>query len=145
PGQASRPRPAACARDGIRRHPSRRGLEHRAVHFQARRCGVRSLGRTSDRIDSSCRSFFIKGASADYMSRSPNMWSLYSAEAIFIAQTREIPTHNAYRAWGPGGGELGNPQEDPYQGRVDKWIRRNRLYDVCELDIERRTMTPHEP
>jgi hypothetical protein len=97
------------------------------------------------RIDSSCRSFFVKGASADYMARSPNMWSLYGVDAMFIALNREIPTLNGYSAWGPDGWELGNPQEDTYPERIDKWIRRNRLYDVCELDIEQRTMTPYTP
>lgn len=91
-------------------------------------------------IDPSCRSFFIKGASADYMSRSDNMWMLYGNDAMFIAALHSIPTLNGYSAWAPSGWELGNPQEETYPERVEKWIRRNGLTDVCAFDIERRTM-----
>jgi hypothetical protein len=93
-------------------------------------------------IDPSCKSFFIKGASADYMARSPHMWMLYGVDAMFIALNREIPTLNGYSAWAPDGWELANPQEDTYPARVGNWIRRKNLFDVCALDIERRTMTP---
>jgi hypothetical protein len=91
-------------------------------------------------IDPSCRSFFIKGASSDYMSRSDNMWMLYGNDAMFIAALHSIPTLNGYSAWAPSGWELGNPQEETYPERVEKWIRRNGLTDVCAFDIERRTM-----
>ena len=94
------------------------------------------------RIDPSCKSFFVKGASADYMARSPNMWMLYGVDAMFIALNREIPTLNGYSAWAPDGWELANPQEDTYPERVGNWIRQNNLFDVCALDIEQRTMTP---
>ena len=40
--------------------------------------------------DPSCRSFFIKGASADYMARSFHMWALYNLDAAFIALDRRI-------------------------------------------------------
>jgi hypothetical protein len=51
-----------------------------------------------------------------------------------------IPTLNGYSAWGPEGWQLTNPQEPTYPERVQEWIRRNSLRDVCELDIESRTM-----
>ena len=91
-------------------------------------------------IDPSCRSFFIKGASVDYMSRSPNMWMLYGIDSMFVAARHSIPTLNGYSAWGPMDWELGNPQEASYPDRVENWIRRNGLTDVCAFDIERRTM-----
>jgi len=94
-------------------------------------------------IDPSCRSFFIKGASADYMSRSPNMWMLYGIDSMFVATRHSIPTLNGYSAWTPTGWDLGNPQEGDYPERVDRWIRRNSLTNVCAFDIERRTMAPH--
>ena len=91
-------------------------------------------------IDPACRSFYIKGASPDYMSRSPNRWALYAGDSMFIALQQGLPTLNGYSAWGPQGWELANPQEPTYPGRVREWIQRNNLKDVCELDIESRTM-----
>ena len=41
------------------------------------------LGRM--RSTPSCSSFFIKGASARYMSRSGHMWGLYAMDSMFIA------------------------------------------------------------
>ena len=93
--------------------------------------------------DPSCRSFFIKGASAGYMSRSFHMWSLYNIDAAFIALERRIPTLNGYSAWAPEGWGLANPQEADYQQRVDRWIDSHRLGGVCALDIEDRTMRPY--
>ena len=91
-------------------------------------------------IDPACRSFYIKGASPDYMARSPNKWAVYAGDAMFIALKHGIPTLNGYSAWGPEGWQLTNPQEPTYPERVQEWIRRNSLKDVCELDIESRTM-----
>lgn len=96
-------------------------------------------------IDASCQSFFIKGASAEYMSRSNHMWTLYGVDSMFIALNHSIPTLNGYSAWSPEGWELANPQEPTYPGRVAKWIERHSLRDVCELDIEARTMKLHTP
>jgi hypothetical protein len=59
---------------------------------------------------------------------------------MFIALQQGLPTLNGYSAWGPQGWELANPQEPTYPGRVREWIQRNNLKDVCELDIESRTM-----
>ena len=93
-------------------------------------------------IDRSCASFFIKGASADYMSRTDNMWMLYANDAMFVAARTSIPTLNGYSAWVPEGWELGYPHEASYPERLRNWIRRNRLSGVCAFDIERRTMRP---
>ncbi|MFL6279217.1 MAG: hypothetical protein ACJ731_03840 [Vicinamibacterales bacterium] len=91
-------------------------------------------------IDPACRSFYIKRASEEYMSRSDNMWALYAGDAMFIALEHGLPTLNGYSAWGPEGWELTNPQEPSYADRVREWVRRNGLTNVCELDIEARTM-----
>jgi len=91
-------------------------------------------------IDPSCRSFFIKGASEDYMSRSFHKWTLYGVDSMFVALDHSLPTLNGYSAWMPEGWGLENPQETGYSDAVDKWIRRNGLTDVCVFDIERRTM-----
>ena len=91
-------------------------------------------------IDPACRSFFIKGASAAYMSRSPHMAGLYGGDSTFIALAHSLPTLNGYSAWFPPGWELANPQEDTYPGRVRAWIDRHQLTHVCELDIDARTM-----
>ena len=93
-------------------------------------------------VDRSCRSFYIKGASAAYMSRSDHMWSLYNIDAVFVALDIGIPTLNGYSAWFPESWNLLNPQEAAYAGEVKAWIDRNRLTNVCELDIDARTMTP---
>jgi hypothetical protein len=91
-------------------------------------------------IDPACRSFYIKGASADYMSRSDNVWALYAGDSMFIALKHGLPTLNGSSAWEPEGWELMNPQEPTYPARVHDWIQKNELTDVCELDIEARTM-----
>ena len=93
--------------------------------------------------DPSCRSFFIKGASAGYMARASHMWALYNVDAAFIALERRIPTLNGYSAWWPEGWGLGNPQEPEYQQQVDRWIDRHQLRGVCALDIDARTMVPY--
>jgi hypothetical protein len=94
-------------------------------------------------IDPSCRSFFIKGASGEYMSRSRHMWSLYNVDAMFVALNHALPTLNGYSAWAPEGWFLANPQESGYAEAVDSWIARHHLQAVCEFDIDRRTMTPY--
>ena len=93
-------------------------------------------------IDPSCQSFFTRAASAEYTSRSSDMWSLYSIDSLFVALTRAIPTLNGYSAWSPGGWDLMNPTDADYQERVRQWIERHRLEGVCELDLDARTMTP---
>ena len=94
-------------------------------------------------IDPSCESFFIKGASDAYMSRSGNMWSLYAMDAMFISLRTSLPTLNGYSAWWPDGWRLSNPQTPEYPASVAQWIAQNGLRRVCALDIEARTMTPY--
>jgi hypothetical protein len=94
-------------------------------------------------IEGTCQSFFIKGASAAYMSRSPHMWTLYGVDAMFISLNHSLPTLNGYSAWAPSEWRLANPQEHEYPEAVARWIQRYDLRNVCELDIERRTMKPY--
>jgi hypothetical protein len=95
-------------------------------------------------VDPSCRSFFIKGASTIYMTRSFHMWALYNIDAAFIALDLRIPTLNGYSAWWPEGWGLANPQEEAdYMKRVDEWIAGRQLRGVCALDIDVRTMRPY--
>ncbi len=96
-------------------------------------------------IDPSCRSFFIKGASDAYMSRSFNQWGLYGMDSMFIAVRTSIPTLNGYSAWWPDEWRLSNPQNPDYADGVSRWIARYGLHDVCALDIEARTMQPYAP
>lgn len=96
-------------------------------------------------MDPSCRSFFVKRASVEYMSRSGHMGTLYGIDAIFVALNHSIPTLNGYSAWYPEAWDLWNPQEASYPGRVQTWIHTHHLADVCELDIDARTMTPVVP
>ena len=91
-------------------------------------------------IDPACRSFYIKRASPEYMSRSENMWALYAGDSMFIALQHGIPTLNGYSAWGPEEWDLMNPPEPTYPNAVRVWIHKNNLRDVCELDIDARTM-----
>jgi hypothetical protein len=92
-------------------------------------------------LDPSCRSFYIKGASAEYMSRSNHMWSEYGLDSLFVSFRLRIPTLNGYSAWAPEGWELANPQEPGYGEAVTRWIERYKLTDVCEFDIDARRMT----
>jgi hypothetical protein len=91
-------------------------------------------------IDPACKSFFIKGASDDYMSRSDHMWSLYNIDAMFVSLNHGLPTLNGYSAWFPEGWNLMNPQEAGYADAVRRWIREYRLEGVCEFDVDARTM-----
>jgi hypothetical protein len=73
------------------------------------------------------------------------MSMLYSGDALFVSLDHSIPTLNGYSAWTPPGWALANPQESTYQENVSRWIAQNRLDNVCELDIERRTMSLRKP
>jgi len=97
-------------------------------------------------IQGPCLSFFIKAASPSYMSRSGHMAGLYGGDAMFVALHTGIPSLNGYSGWEPDNWHLGNPQEwpVPYLDFVDSWIARQHLRDVCEFDIEARTMRPYE-
>ncbi len=92
-------------------------------------------------MDPSCKSFYIKGASNEYMSRSDHMWSQYSLDALFVSFKLGIPTLNGYSAWAPAGWNLTDPHLPAYDHYVTRWIDRHRLTDVCEFDIEARRMT----
>jgi hypothetical protein len=95
-------------------------------------------------VDRRCRSFFIKGASATYMSARPgHRWSLYGVDSWFIAMRYGIPTLNGYSAWAPETWQLASPQEAGYIQAVERWISQNQLTEVCVLDIDARTMTPY--
>jgi hypothetical protein len=91
-------------------------------------------------IDPACRSFYVKRASEDYMSRSDHVPALYAGDALFISLRHGLPTLNGYSAWSPDGWTLNDPRDHDYGERVRDWIQRNRLSSVCELDIEARTM-----
>lgn len=96
-------------------------------------------------VDQACRSFFIKKASAAYMSRSPNQMSgLYGTDAEFIAMKYAVPTLNGFSAWEPPDWHMRDPLIPDYRSGTDDWIARHRLQGVCELDIDRRTMTPYQ-
>jgi hypothetical protein len=95
-------------------------------------------------IDPSCRSFFIGRAPPEYVARSPDMWTLYSIDATFVALTRSIPTLNGYSAWVPPGWDLFNPEEEVYLERVRRWIDTHALTGICELDVVARVMRPFE-
>ena len=94
-------------------------------------------------VDSSCTAFFVKRASPEYASRSDHKWTLYSLDAFFIAMKYSIPTLNGYSAWVPKGYHCLDPEDRGYMEDMDKWIRRNALAGVCELDIDARTMRPY--
>jgi len=91
-------------------------------------------------IDPACQSFFIKGASDQYMARSPHMWALYNIDAMFVSLNDALPTLNGYSAWYPEGWNLLNPQQTDYADAVQRWILRYDLKGVCAFDIEARTM-----
>lgn len=94
-------------------------------------------------VDSSCTAFFVKRASPEYASRSDHKWTLYGLDAFFIAMKYSIPTLNGYSAWVPEGYHCLDPEDRGYMEDIDKWIRRNALAGVCELDIDARTMRPY--
>ena len=93
-------------------------------------------------VDKSCESFFVKRGSSSYSSRSDHKWTLYSVDAMFVSLRHSLPTLNGYSAWFPDGWDLFNPEEAEYDGRVRRWIERHHLRNVCELDIEARTIRP---
>ena len=99
------------------------------------------LGRIE--IDSSCKSFFIKAASARYMSRADDKRGLYNIDAMFIALRHSMPTLNGYSAFQPEAWGLANPHLPDYLQRVNEWIDRYSLRNVCALDMDNRTMTPY--
>jgi hypothetical protein len=91
-------------------------------------------------IDRACRSFYIRGASDQYMSRSPHKWALYNIDAMFVSMKDGLPTLNGYSAWYPEGWNLLHPEEADYINEVRRWIGKYELKGVCEFDVEARTM-----
>jgi hypothetical protein len=96
-------------------------------------------------IDRSCESFYIKRASAQYEARSVDKWTLYNLDAVFIALRYSLPTLNGYSAWVPVGWNITNPNDHEYTDNVNSWIAQKRLTNVCELDIDARTIKPYQP
>jgi hypothetical protein len=99
------------------------------------------LGRID--VDPSCRSFFIKAASERYMSRADDKRGLYNIDAMFISLRHSMPTLNGYSAFEPEAWGLANPHLPDYLQRVNEWIDRYGLQNVCALDIDNRTMRPY--
>jgi hypothetical protein len=93
-------------------------------------------------VDPECDSFFIKGASQNYMARWNNPWILYSVDAMFVSLRQSLPTLNGYSAWFPEDWRLFHPHEGGYSQAVTRWIAKHRLNAVCEFDIEKRIMKP---
>jgi hypothetical protein len=93
-------------------------------------------------VDPSCRSFFIKPASAEYRSRSDNVWSLYALDSFFVALNHSLPTLNGYSAWYPQGWTMTDPEDRTYSAAVREWAAAHGLSGVCQLDIEARTLKP---
>jgi hypothetical protein len=91
-------------------------------------------------IDPGCQSFYVKGASDEFMSRSNDMWSLYGVDSLFVSLNLGIPTLNGYSAWAPDGWTLQSPQAAGYDEEVKRWIAKHALTRVCEFDIDARTM-----
>jgi len=96
-------------------------------------------------IDPGCRSFFMQPASAEYMSRSNNLWALSNIDAMFVSLNHGLPTLNGYSAWGPDGWNLMNPPEPEYAERARAWTEAHHLEGVCGLDIDARMMRPAFP
>jgi hypothetical protein len=94
-------------------------------------------------VDPSCASFFVRAASRRYSERSPDTWTLYAIDAMFVSLNHSLPTLNGYSAWSPREWRLSHPERSDYVPAVNAWIARHGLRSVCELDIERRTMRPY--
>ena len=92
-------------------------------------------------IDQRCSSFYIKGLSADDP-RHNTVWTTYALDAMFVSLNQGIPTLNGYSAWGPSGWTLGNPTDPTYLAAVEQWTERHNLRNVCELDLDKRTIGP---
>jgi hypothetical protein len=95
-------------------------------------------------IDRSCASFYVKRASVQYEARSEDKWTLYGLDAVFIALRYSLPTLNGYSAWVPVGWNITNPNDREYTDNVNAWIAQKQLTNVCELDIDARTIKPYQ-
>jgi hypothetical protein len=96
-------------------------------------------------VDPACQSFFIGRASPEYMQRSPDTWTLYAIDSMFIALNTSVPTLNGYSAWAPHEWRLSRPDRSGYGEGAREWIGRHDLAGVCQLDIDARVMRPYRP
>ena len=94
------------------------------------------------RVNPSCRSFFVRSATPEYTARSREPGMLYSIDSMFISLRYSIPTLHGYSAWTPTAWRVGGPQDPGFAQGLADWIALHGLQDVCELDLERRTMGP---
>jgi hypothetical protein len=121
------------------------GKTHREVFEYRRPIEVYERWVSSPlQIDPSCESFYTRAAPQEYRSRSDNMWTLYGIDSLFVALEVSMPSLNGYSAWYPKGWELFDPGEAVYSERIAKWIEQHGLRNVCELDVEARTIRPAE-
>lgn len=97
------------------------------------------------RVDPSCRSFYMQAASAEYLARSPEPWTLYSNDAAFIALRLGIPTLHGVSAWTPPGWQIRQPHDPDFTTGILEWTARHALTGVCAMDLGRRTMMPGLP
>jgi hypothetical protein len=77
------------------------------------------------------------------MSRADDKRGLYNIDAMFIALRYSMPTLNGYSAFEPEAWGLANPHLPDYLKRVNEWIDRYGLRNVCALDIDNRIMRPY--
>lgn len=94
------------------------------------------------RVDPSCRSFYMSEGPPEYVSRSPEPWTLYSNDAAFIALRLGIPTLHGVSAWTPRDWRVRQPHDPDFAAGVREWIQRHGLRDVCAMDVGRRMMGP---
>ena len=94
------------------------------------------------RVDPSCRSFFVASAPPEYTARSREPGMLYSIDSMFISLRYSIPTLHGYSAWTPTAWRVGGPQDPGFAQGLADWVALHGLQDVCELDLERRTIGP---
>jgi hypothetical protein len=97
------------------------------------------------RVDPSCRSFYMAAGPAEYDARSHEPWTLYSNDAAFLAMRLGVPTLHGFSAWTPMDWHVRHPHAADFAWGVGDWTARHRLAGVCEMDVERRTMTPGLP
>jgi hypothetical protein len=94
------------------------------------------------RVHPSCRSFFVTSAPPEYTTRSREPGMLYSIDSMFISLRYSIPTLHGYSAWTPTAWRVGGPQDPGFVPGLADWIALHGLQNVCELDLQRRTISP---
>jgi hypothetical protein len=93
-------------------------------------------------IAPSCQSFVMTAAPPEYIQRSREPWTLYSIDAMFISLRNSIPTLHGYSAWTPREWRVRYPGHEDFDEGLEQWSAMHGLEGVCELDVERRVMTP---